>query len=218
MVQSQPERAPDCTIVVSSGTRPLPSLPPGRVIAADGGLSRCVSAGIHPDVVVGDFDSVDPDDLAAYEAKGGMVHRFPTDKNATDLELAIDLAEPGSTLIVIGGDGIDRFDHLFGELTHLASRASTFASVTVHYPPSVVYVVNPDSALCLVGVPGEIVSLIPLSTRTTRVATSGLRWPLKEEDLMFGSTRGVSNEFAEANATVRIGSGTLLVIRPVVTI
>jgi thiamine pyrophosphokinase len=204
------------TIVVSSGTRPLPPLPTGRVIAADGGLTRCIAAGIRPDVVIGDLDSVDPEVLADYKSTGGLVHQFPTDKNATDLELALDLADPGCTLIVVGGDGSDRFDHLLGELAHLASRARKFSSVTVHYPPSVIHLVRPGHALNVDAPVGSIVSLIPLSTRTRRVTTSGLRWPLQEEDLMFGSTRGLSNEFAEPHATITIGTGTLLVVIPVV--
>jgi thiamine pyrophosphokinase len=203
------------TVVVSSGTRPLPSLPPGRLIAADGGLTRCIAAGIRPDVVIGDFDSVDPDLLAEYKATGGTVHRFPTDKNATDLELALDLVAPGSNLIVVGGDGLDRFDHLLGELAHLTSRARNFSSLAIHYPPSVIYLSRPGQAIQLEAPVGTVVSLIPLSARTRRVTTSGLRWPLKEEDLMFGSTRGLSNEFAEPYATVTTGSGTLLVVLPV---
>jgi thiamine pyrophosphokinase len=204
------------TILISTGERPLPPLPAGRVIAVDGGLNRAMAAGIRPDVVVGDFDSVDPEMLAAFTKADGQVIQHPTDKNQTDLELALDLAEPGSALVVVGGDGQDRFDHLLGELTHLAYRASEFASITLHYPPAVVHVLRSVQSVNLTGLPGSIVSIIPIVLTARGVTTTGLKWPLDEEDLRIGSTRGISNEMLGTTARVSIDQGLVLVIQPVV--
>jgi thiamine pyrophosphokinase len=205
------------TILISTGERPLPLLPPGRVIAVDGGLNRAIAAGIRPDVVVGDFDSVDPAVLAEFARTGGEVVTHPTDKNQTDLELALDLAEPGDALVVVGGDGQDRFDHLLGELTHLAYRASEFESITLHYPPAVVHVLRSIQSVELIGEPGSIVSIIPIVLTARGVTTTGLRWPLDEEDLRIGSTRGVSNEMLGTTAKVAIDQGLVLVIQPVIS-
>ena len=68
------------------------SAPPDRVIAADGGLGACLAAGLEPDVVVGDMDSVASADLSRAEVAGVRIERHPRDKDAVDLELALDAA------------------------------------------------------------------------------------------------------------------------------
>ncbi len=202
------------TIVISSGTKPVPPLWAGRVIVADGGLDRALRAGLQPDIVVGDLDSVNETTLHEYVQAGGVVHQFPTDKNATDLELALDLVEAGSDVTVVGGDGDDRFDHFIGELTHIASRVNTFASLTVLYPPARISVLTNGREARVQGRPNSIVSLVPLFGSATGVSTTGLRWPLHNDTLSLGTTRGMSNEFLSDTATVRVDNGTLLIVQP----
>jgi thiamine pyrophosphokinase len=46
------------------------------------------------------------------------------------------------------------------------------------------------------------------------VTTTGLRYPLRDERLPTGTTRGVSNVFVERTATVSVRSGVVLAIQP----
>jgi thiamine pyrophosphokinase len=202
------------TIIVSTGTRPLPQLPAGRLIAADGGLARCVAAGLRPDLVVGDFDSIDADVLAAYTANGGTIARHPVDKNETDLELALSHARPGDHLVVVGGDGLDRPDHAFGEIAFLGQRTTGYASVTVHYPPAILRVVRAGETVTCSGEVGSIVSLVPMFGKVDGVTVSGVRWPLRSATFAPGTTWGMSNELTESTVEVSISAGTLLVIQP----
>ena len=64
----------------------------------------------------------------------------------------------------------------------------------------------------LYGRPGDLLTLLPLGGDATGVNTSGLRWPLNDATLRFGSTRGLSNEFLESVAEVRVGIGLVLAI------
>ncbi len=82
------------------------------VIGADSGVEHAAALGRHVDIAVGDFDSVSPAALAAAEAAGAEVLRHPPDKDATDLELALDLAvaRGARRITVVGGHG-GRFDH-----------------------------------------------------------------------------------------------------------
>jgi thiamine pyrophosphokinase len=59
---------------------------------------------------------------------------------------------------------------------------------------------------------GDIVSLIPIGGDVEVAATSGLRWPLENERLIFGMARGVSNMMTAVTATVTVQSGRLLCI------
>jgi thiamine pyrophosphokinase len=63
----------------------------------------------------------------------------------------------------------------------------------------------------LEGAPGDWVTLEPLSEVARGVATDGLRYPLRHEDLVRGSTRGVSNELTERRGSVEVGEGLLLI-------
>ena len=113
-------------LVITGGGSVLRTLPPGvedaRVLAADGGLAEARRLGLEVDVVVGDLDSARPQDVAAAEAAGAEVERHPEDKDATDLELAIDRAiSDGATRVVVAGGAGGRLDHLLGNVLVLAS-------------------------------------------------------------------------------------------------
>jgi thiamine pyrophosphokinase len=89
-------------VVVLAGGDPLPPALDTDVadaidgaeltIAADGGIRHAHRAGRDPHVLVGDLDSVTPEDLARARTAGTEVLRHPVDKDATDLELALDVA------------------------------------------------------------------------------------------------------------------------------
>jgi thiamine pyrophosphokinase len=66
----------------------------------------------------------------------------------------------------------------------------------------------------LEGTPGELLSLLPARGAAEGVRTEGLVYPLRGETLEAGSTRGVSNVFAEPTARVTIERGVLLAIKP----
>ena len=63
------------------------------------------------------------------------------------------------------------------------------------------------------GEAGDLVSLIPVGGPVQGITTSGLRWPLTDGGLAPGSTRGISNEMTETEATVAVEDGSLLVVQ-----
>jgi thiamine pyrophosphokinase len=220
---------PSGTVVISNGCRPIPHTVIDlvthdhyRVVVADGGLRRCLEAGLEPDLLIGDLDSAPVELVAAFLERGGEVRRFPANKDATDLELALQAAEGNGDLVIVGGDGEDRFDHLIGELWHVASVAHLWSTTTMHYPPAVIHVLvareqGAGAAVSVSGEPGSVVSLMAVSATVEGVTTTGLRWPLQVETLRWGSTRGVSNELVHSTATVTVSEGSLLIVQPVVT-
>src|SRR6476659_10811756 len=94
------------------------------VIAADSGLGVATALGLDVDHLVGDMDAVDARAVESAEAAGTTVDRHPVEKDATDLELAVDAAvRRGARRVVIVDGGGDRLDHLLGNLLLLASPA-----------------------------------------------------------------------------------------------
>jgi thiamine pyrophosphokinase len=63
-----------------------------------------------------------------------------------------------------------------------------------------VYLLRGKKSIFIHGKCGEIISLVPISQDVTGVTTQGLRWPLKNASLQFGSTLSLSNELAEDTA------------------
>ena len=115
-------------MVVSGGLAPdaaeVGPLPAGAfVIAADSGLDHAAALGLSVDVLVGDLDSATAPAVRAAEAAGVRIERHPVDKEATDLELALDyaLAIGASRVTVVSGGGGARLDHHLAELVLLAS-------------------------------------------------------------------------------------------------
>ena len=66
----------------------------------------------------------------------------------------------------------------------------------------------------LAGEPGGLISLLPVHGPACGVRTEGLRFPLRDEDLLPGLTRGVSNVFESTLARVSLRSGVLLAVQP----
>lgn len=191
--------------------------PDAIVIAADSGLHRARLTGTPVDHLVGDLDSVDPRLLDHLGTT--VLHRHPADKDATDGELALDLAsrlhrsDERRPLVVIAGGG-GRLDHLLADLALLGSALTEPFEVRAHLGGVLVSVLRPDHPIRIDGTRSELVSLLPHGGPVTGLTTQGLRWPLRDARLAFGTTRGISNELVTGEAEIRIATGVLLVIRP----
>jgi len=213
------ERVPDeIVVVVAGGAPPDPdavhAVPRGaRVVAADRGLDHALALGLEVSVAVGDFDSASPEAVAAVESAGIRIERYPAEKDATDLELALDtaLALGPSRILVLAGVG-ERLDHLLSALLLLGSERYASVRLDARIGGAQAHVIRGERELA--GTPGELVSLFPLGGRAEGVSTEGLAYPLLDETLEPGSSRGISNELVAESARVSVASGTLLAVRP----
>lgn len=87
------------------------------MIAVDGGLKGAKELGLVPDVIVGDFDSVDPAVLAFYRKMEHIVWEVPAGKDDTDTELALKraMAMGAGEIVILGATG-GRLDHMIGNI------------------------------------------------------------------------------------------------------
>ncbi len=207
--------APTTTVIFSGGHAPSPrvvgELPEGcYVIAADSGLDHAHALGIEVDLLVGDLDSVTPENVRFAR----RVERHPVDKDATDLELALEAAAARQqpTIVVAGGGG--RLDHLLAEAALIGHPRWAGLSLDAWFGETHLVPVHGGQSRIIAGTPGGVVTLLAMGGIAHGVSTEGLRWRLDGDDLTSGTTRGVSNLFVATEASVRVEAGTVLVIVP----
>ena len=208
-------------VVFAGGDAPPPHAlddltPDVRVVAADSGLAHALAAGLHVDLLIGDLDSVDPRSVIDALDAGTEVQRHPSAKDATDLELALDavLARGTTDVLVVGIHG-GRADHLLANALLLAAPRYASMRVRAHLGNADVLVVRGgDGPAALPGPAGRLCTLLPLGGPAEGVVTQGLRWPLADETLAPGTSRGVSNELEDPPASVALRAGVLLAVLP----
>ena len=141
----------ESSVVVFSGGAPpyrgvAAVLPPDAyVIAADRGFRHARDLGVPVHGLIGDFDSLAATDLAAARSSAVNVIGYPAEKDATDLELALDLAigrDPRKIIVVAGGEG-DRIDHFVTSVSLLCSPRYATAEVSAWFGRARLVVVRP---------------------------------------------------------------------------
>jgi thiamine pyrophosphokinase len=184
------------------------------VIAVDGGGAVCIEAGVAPDVLLGDFDSLDVAAAERLKAGGARLAAYPADKDQTDLELALAEARRlGAHQVTLTAASSGRLDHTLAAVGALASAADMNPELAEPHLHAWVLGEAGRTSLRVCGV-GATLSLIALC-RDARVSVSGVRWPLFDATLAPGTGLGVSNVVQdEAGALVELHEGTLLVAAP----
>ena len=198
-------------IIANGWYNPPSAIPPhDLLIAADGGARRCLENLLKPDYVVGDLDSLDATTLAALEALGAHILQYPTRKDFTDLELALQLAaQLGADQVTLLAALGERWDMTSANI--LLCAAQTAFKISILDGEQALFFLHSGEQLEVQAAPGRTVSLIPLSPSVQGIRTHNLEYPLQREELVFGSTRGVSNVLLASPAMVSIEQGLLLV-------
>lgn len=196
------------------------------VVAADGGARYAAPLGLAIDRWVGDGDSLGEDGIAALVAAGVPIERSRPDKDESDTELGV-LAALGlgaTRLTMLGALGGPRLDHALANLGLLAMPELVGLDVRlVATDARVRLLAAPDAAggsvsMVLAGRVGDLVSLLTVGADAVGVTTHGLTYPLHDEPLLVGRTRGLSNVRASEEATVVLREGRLLVVETPATL
>lgn len=198
----------------------------GLVIAADGGARHAEPLGVTLDLWVGDGDSTGEDGLAALEAAGVPIERAQPDKDESDTELALLAAiSRGATgIVVIGALGGARIDHALANIDLLAHPDLDGRAVTILGAGARIGLIQAPGPAGdaverrLAGRRGDVVSLLPMGPGVEGVTTDGLAYPLTDEPLPIGRTRGLSNVRVADEARVTVRRGLLLVVESPATL
>jgi len=182
------------------------------VVAADGGALHALAAGIVPELVVGDMDSLGDEGTRRIEARGASLERHPAKKDKMDGHLAVLAARKrGATdldlLCATGGrpGAVFALPHLLLAAERMGVRATVAAGW------GEMFVVESGSRT-VAGGPGESVSVFPVSGAAEGVTLEGFEYPLEGATVEAGDTVGFHNELLGEGARVAVNDGALLVI------
>ena len=184
------------------------------VIAVDGGGAVCLQAGVLPDAVVGDMDSLDCGDLDRLRELGASICQFSADKDASDLQLAVmEARRRGATSIVVTAASAGRQDHALAALGVLSSARDL--SPHLAEPDVDIWVLSGEGrrSLLLEGA-GATISLVPFGGLAV-VSAKGVVWELNEVRLDPTSSLALSNRISDGgHAQITVSEGVVFVIAP----
>ena len=183
------------------------------VVAADGGARFALAAGIVPDLIVGDMDSLGEDLAQEIERRGAELERHPVRKDKMDGHLAVLAArERGATaaefVCAAGGraGAVFALPHILLAAERLGLRSRVFGDW------GRMFVVETGSRT-LEGKTGDSISVFPLAGQATGVTLEGMGYPLANATLEPGDTLGFHNELVGGQAKVSVEGGTLLIVQ-----
>ncbi len=182
------------------------------IICADGGARHLKKLNIIPHVLMGDFDSITPEDKSFFLKKQVKIFSFPPEKNKTDSALCIDYAldQKVTDITLLGMTGT-RLDHTLANIFLLKQILKKNIPARIINTTNEVYLVT--TSITIHGQPGDNLSLIPLSQKVSGITLEGLAYPLKNATIEMGSSLGVSNYFKEKMVRVTIEKGILIVTK-----
>ncbi len=184
------------------------------LIGADRGAEFLVRHGLKPDLALGDFDSVNEDEMRqiAHEA-GQLLACDAFDKDWTDTELALrEALKRGFKRIFAAGALGTRFDHGLGNVHLLRQAHERGATLTLVDEHNEIRLCS-DRLLLEADDRFPYVSLLPLTMEVSGVTLRGFRYPLRDATLKLGWSLGISNVLEAESGTIEISGGLLLVIR-----
>lgn len=184
------------------------------IIAADSGMNFLHRNGIVPDVIAGDFDSVDDDSLDEFSSLSEVeMLRLNPVKDDTDTEFVIrEAIRRGATSISILGATGTRLDHVLANVYLLGIGLEAGVSMEIVDSHNRIRMTDTVLEISKKEQFGAYVSVLPVKGDAKGVILEGMKYPLSDADVNCFSSLGVSNEIVEDVAKISVKQGTLLVI------
>lgn len=182
-----------------------------KIICADGGTRHAYNMGIVPDVIIGDMDSSTDEYIKHFQELKIPFIKYSRNKDKTDTHICLEYAlELCDEVLLFGATGT-RLDHTLANISILRLAADRGKMACIIDENNEIYVIK--DTIRLEGKKGDILSLIPISTKVEGVTLKGTHYPLQDAKMELGNPYGVSNIFKQDSIEVFISSGYLAVIK-----
>jgi thiamine pyrophosphokinase len=178
------------------------------IICADGGYDTLVKFGVVPDLLVGDFDS-----MQSEIPRSIRTIRLKREKDDTDFFVAV---KEGIRLgfrdfELYGALGGERFDHSYANLCVLQYLCTQGCRAFISDGCRRVFLLC-GGRITISGMRGAVLSVFPFGCAACEVSYIGMKYPLENATLSSEIPLGVSNEITEDTAQITVHSGNALII------
>lgn len=182
------------------------------VICADGGLEKAKNYGIIPDIIIGDFDSVRISVLKQYEEYNIPIEKFSSEKDSTDMELAVEFAiSKGYTNIVLTGASGSRLDHTLGNIMLMERYFGLGVNISIIDNNNEMRIISDNTDLIIEYKKGYYISIIPVDDFIQGLNLEGFKYNLDNVNVQRGSTLCISNQITNREGRITLRKGTAIV-------
>jgi thiamine pyrophosphokinase len=179
------------------------------VICADAGARHAARLGIRPDLVIGDLDTLEEEEIHKLEDRQIDLRQFPREKDYTDTHLCLlEALELGYQHIIMLGCLGGRFDHAIANVMLLSLPQARQVDVRIVDPGQEIFLVKPNTVIT--GQKGQVLSLFPLTEEVSGISTEGLFYQVPGGKLALGVGNGISNVFTAPEVKISYEKGLLL--------
>ncbi len=207
-------------IIIGAGDLTVGSLPynpdTDYVIAADGGLMYCGVLELEPDLILGDFDSLDGEYTEAVEAIKAQlpekVVTLPVEKDDTDMLAAVKYGlNLGYRSFRLYGANGGRLEHTIANIQVLKYLKEQDAVGYIMDGTGMILLAQNETISFRDTMDGYV-NIFSLNEKAHGVTIRGLKYELNDETLTNSMPLGISNEFIGVQSEVSVKDGTLLII------
>lgn len=183
-------------------------------VGVDRGVHYLLEKNIIPIKAFGDFDSVTACELAEMTQKIRDLDMFPSEKDETDTELAVNwaMAQNPASIIMFGVTG-GRLDHFLGNVQLLLKANQKGITIEIRDKQNTLYLVDPGQYQIKKNKNLPYISFLPITPTVSGITLVGFKYPLKNRNIKWGDTLCISNELENENGTFSFKDGILMVIR-----
>ncbi|MGV8980251.1 thiamine diphosphokinase [Clostridium sp.] len=207
-------------IIISGGNPPSKELLTSEItgdtflIAADSGANCLYDYNIKPDLLLGDFDSIDIEVLDYFKKCNCTIDIYPTEKDFTDTQIAVEkaLCMKPNEILFLGCTG-SRVDHLLGNIGMLKICLENGVNAFIKDENNSIRLTN--ASTLLKGTVGQIFSVQSYGNEIIGLTIEGAKYPLNNYNLKIGESITISNQFVDSEVKLKFKFGMLLIILPI---
>lgn len=181
--------------------------PDDYIVCADSGYSYAKQAGILPDLIIGDFDSLKEELPADTE-----IVKLNNRKDDTDTEHCVmECIRRGHRNFLLLGSIGGRTDHTFANISILAFLSEYHYKGIARNNGEEIRILN-KGTYDMSGNKGLIFSVFPYACEAVNVSYEGAEYPLDSFTLTYNVSRGISNVFNNDKASITVNDGRAILL------
>ncbi|CUP68375.1 thiamine diphosphokinase [Clostridium baratii] len=205
------------SIIVSGGKAPSKELlkeyikDDDYIVGVDKGCNILKEIEVTPNIILGDFDSIDKEVLNYYKDKNVKIEKFNAEKDYTDTDLGyIKALEVNPSEIILFGATGSRIDHMLGNIGILLKGLRENIKVTIVDDNNKMYAVNKSSLVKKEE--GRVISFHALSDVVKNLTIKNGKYPLNNYNMTLLEPRAICNEFLDDDIYIEFDSGIILIL------